>query len=119
MKALRTISKAGRQLRNHFATEHVSLFPFVADLLRYDFPKLKADSRAAANVTLLAVSQAIAFAAIAGLPVVYGVLCTGIAALDTGNKSWDSFVTARVRAKSEIEVTSIVERISDTGSGEV
>lgn len=81
MKALRTISKAGRQLKNHFATEHVSLFPFVGDLLRYDFPKLKADSRAAANVTLLAVSQAIAFAAIAGLPVVYGVLCTGIAAL--------------------------------------
>ena len=43
--------------------------------------KLRHDSRAAVNVTLLAVSQAIAFAAIAGLPVVYGVLCTGVAAL--------------------------------------
>jgi len=81
MRAFRTIAKAGRQFRNHFAEEHVRLFPFVGSLHRYDLGKFRADSRAAANVTLLAVAQAIAFAAIAGLPVVYGVLCTGIAAL--------------------------------------
>lgn len=81
MRILRTILKAGRDVRDHFANEHVALFPFVGSLRRYDFGKFRHDSRAAANVTLLAVSQAIAFAAIAGLPVVYGVLCTGVAAL--------------------------------------
>jgi SulP family sulfate permease len=81
MKFLRTIVRAGRDVRDHFATEHVALFPFVGSLGRYSFGKLRHDSRAAANVTLLAVAQAIAFAAIAGLPVVYGVLCTGVAAL--------------------------------------
>ena len=48
---------------------------------RYNLEKLRHDWHAALNVTLLAVTQAIAFAAIAGLPVVYGVLCTGVAAL--------------------------------------
>ena len=81
MKAFRKILRAGRDVRDHFAAEHVTLFPFVGPMRRYDFDKLRLDSRAAANVTLLAVSQAIAFAAIAGLPVVYGVLCTAVAAL--------------------------------------
>ena len=81
MKILRTIIRAGRDVRDHFATDHVALFPFFPALRRYDFAKFRADSHAALNVTLLAVSQAIAFAAIAGLPVVYGVLCTGVAAL--------------------------------------
>lgn len=81
MKILRTIIRAGRDVRDHFAADHVALFPFFASLRRYDFGKFRADSHAALNVTLLAVSQAIAFAAIAGLPVVYGVLCTGVAAL--------------------------------------
>ena len=80
MKALRTIIRASRDVRDHFAAEHVALFPFVGPLRRYDLGKLRLDSHAAVNVTLLAVSQAIAFAAIAGLPVVYGVLCTAVAA---------------------------------------
>ena len=81
MTFFRKISKAGRNLGEHFAREHVALFPFVASLRRYNLGKLRHDSRAALNVTLLAVSQAIAFASIAGLPVVYGVICTAIAAL--------------------------------------
>jgi sulfate permease, SulP family len=81
MKSLRTIIRAARDVRNHFAAEHVAMFPFVGTLRHYDFTKLRHDSRAAANVTLLAVSQAIAFAAIAGLPVVHGVLCTAVAAI--------------------------------------
>lgn len=81
MKFFRKISKAGRNLREHVAREHVALFPFVASLRRYNLTKLRHDSRAALNVTLLAVSQAIAFASIAGLPVVYGVICTAVAAL--------------------------------------
>lgn len=81
MKALRTILRAGRDVRDHFASEHVTLFPCAASWRKYSLEKLRYDFRASLNVTLLAVSQAIAFAAIAGLPVVYGVLCTAVAAL--------------------------------------
>ncbi len=81
MKKLRKFIRVGQTMGNHFAAEHVALFPFIAPLRRYSMGKLWDDSRAASNVTLLAVSQAIAFAAIAGLPVVYGVLCTAVAAL--------------------------------------
>jgi len=81
MKILRKITRAGRNVRNHFADDHVQLMPFVGPLRRYSFGKLQSDTHAAVNVTLLAVSQAIAFAAIAGLPVVYGILCAGVAAL--------------------------------------
>lgn len=81
MKLLRKIRRTGRGVGNHFVEQHVRLLPFMGPLRRYDLEKLRHDSHAAVNVTLLAVSQAIAFAAIAGLPVVYGVLCTGVAAL--------------------------------------
>jgi SulP family sulfate permease len=81
MKALRSIIRAGRDVRDHFATEHVALFPCAESWRKYSWGKLRHDFRASLNVTLLAVSQAIAFAAIAGLPVVYGVLCTAVAAL--------------------------------------
>jgi SulP family sulfate permease len=81
MKILRKITRTGREVGNHFATGHVELLPCAGPLRRYNLEKLRHDSHAALNVTLLAVSQAIAFASIAGLPVVYGVLCTGVAAL--------------------------------------
>lgn len=81
MRILRTIQRSCRDVGDHFAREHISLFPFVPALRHYNAGSLACDSRAALNVTMLAVSQAIAFAAIAGLPVVYGVLCTGVAAL--------------------------------------
>jgi SulP family sulfate permease len=42
---------------------------------------LRHDARAAVNVTMLSLSQSIAFAAIAGLPVVYGILCSAIASI--------------------------------------
>ena len=81
MPLQRSLRQATRNIRDYFAAEHVVLFPWVAALKSYNVEKLRHDSHAAANVTLLAVSQAIAFAAIAGLPVVYGVLCTAVAAL--------------------------------------
>lgn len=42
---------------------------------------LGADSKAAVNVALLAVPQGMAYATIAGLPIVNGILCSAIAAL--------------------------------------
>lgn len=80
-KLIRKLRKAARSVRGHFAEEHVQLLPCIPSIRHYNLEKLCADLRAGANVTLLAVAQAIAFAAIAGLPVVYGVLCTGVAAL--------------------------------------
>lgn len=81
MSLMRKISQLGRFLRRPFAHEHVRLFPFTGALLHYNTQRLANDSRAALNVTLLAIAQAIAFSAIAGLPVVYGILSTAVAAL--------------------------------------
>jgi SulP family sulfate permease len=59
----------------------ITLAPFVSTLRNYSMEKLRADSRAAANVTMLAVPQSIAYAAIAGLPIVYGIVCSAVAAM--------------------------------------
>ena len=80
MKFSRTLFKAARDVRNFFAAERVALAPFTKDLRRYDAGKFRHDARAAANVTVLALAQGIAFAAIAGLPVVYGIISTAVAA---------------------------------------
>ncbi len=80
MKILRPLTKAFRDVREFFAAERVAFAPFTKDLGRYTLPKFRADAWAAANVTVLAIAQGIAFAAIAGLPVVYGIVSTAVAA---------------------------------------
>jgi SulP family sulfate permease len=81
MKVVREFVKASRNVRDFFAAERVVLTPFMRDLRRYDSGKFRADLWAAANVTVLALAQGIAFAAIAGLPVVYGIISTAVAAI--------------------------------------
>lgn len=81
MFGIRKVTRGARDIWRHFAEERVELFPFVKTAKRYSLAKLRGDSRAALNVTLLAIAQAIAFSAIAGLPVVYGILSAGVAAL--------------------------------------
>ena len=80
MKFYRTLKNTTRDVRNFFATERVVLMPFLKDLKRYSLSKFRGDARAAASVTTLALAQGIAFAAIAGLPVVYGIISTAVAA---------------------------------------
>lgn len=80
MKILRTLTKTSRNVRDFFAAERVALAPFAKDLGNYTVPKFRQDAWAAANVTVLAIAQGIAFAAIAGLPVVYGIMCAAVAA---------------------------------------
>lgn len=80
MNILRSVSKVSRKTRDFFAAERVMFFPFVKDLKSYNLFKFRHDARAAANVTVLAIAQGIAFAAIAGLPVVFGIISTGVAA---------------------------------------
>jgi SulP family sulfate permease len=81
MKIVRELVKTTRNVRDFFAAERVVLMPFVRDLKNYNVPKFRADIWAAANVTVLALAQGIAFAAIAGLPVVYGIVSTAVAAI--------------------------------------
>jgi len=81
MSFLNQIKQLGRRFSRQYSEEHVSLFPFTGALLHYNGKRFLHDSRAALNVTMLAIAQAIAFSAIAGLPVVYGILSTAVAAL--------------------------------------
>ena len=80
MRMLRPLTKAARNVRSFFAAERVVLAPFLKDLRRYNLSKFRHDAWAAANVTVLALAQGIAFSAIAGLPVVYGIISTAVAA---------------------------------------
>jgi SulP family sulfate permease len=80
MKFFRTLKNTIRNVRSFFASERVVLAPFLQDLRHYDPPQFRADAWAAANVTVLALAQGIAFSAIAGLPVVYGIISTAVAA---------------------------------------
>jgi SulP family sulfate permease len=73
--------KASRQVRAYFATEKISFSPHIGPLSGYSGDKFGADMRAAVNVTLLALPQAIAYAAIAGLDVIYGVVSAAVAAM--------------------------------------
>ena len=81
MSLRRNLTKAMHNTRKFFAAEHVRLLPCVGTLQRYTPGKFFNDARAAANVTMLALPQAIAHATIAGLPLVYGILCSVIAAI--------------------------------------
>jgi SulP family sulfate permease len=75
------IKKASRQLRGYFATGQIDFLPRVGPVNAYSRDKFAADIRAAGNVTLLALPQAIAYAAIAGLDVVYGLVSAAVAAM--------------------------------------
>ncbi|MCX6878466.1 MAG: SulP family inorganic anion transporter [Verrucomicrobia bacterium] len=81
MTLQRHLTKTLQHARKLLASEHVRLLPFVGSLQRYDLGKLLRDARAAANVTMLALPQSIAHATIAGLPIIYGILCSVIAAI--------------------------------------
>lgn len=79
MKWFRAIHHAGREVKRYFATERVSAFPFVASLKSYQVSDFRADFRASLGVTLLGVPQSIAYASIAGLPIVYGIISCAVA----------------------------------------
>ena len=81
MTLQRNLTKAVQNVRKFFAADQVRLLPFIGSLQRYNPGNLLMDARAAASVTLLALPQSIAYATIAGLPIIYGILCTAIAAI--------------------------------------
>ena len=57
------------------------IFPFGGELRHYNRHKLRDDAMAATDVALLAFPQSLAFAAIAGIPLQYGLMGTAVAAI--------------------------------------
>lgn len=84
-RQLDEIALAGRGLwhfaRDFFSTNRIELWMLPKHLRGYGGADFKADARAGLNTALLAFPQAMAFAVIAGLPLVYGITCSAIAAL--------------------------------------
>ncbi|MGJ8696398.1 MAG: SulP family inorganic anion transporter [Verrucomicrobiaceae bacterium] len=80
--------KVGRKVRSLYrnfqewvAENPLRLFPFRDSLQGYGKDTARADFRAAVNVALLAVPQGMAYAAIAELPILYGIICSAVAAI--------------------------------------
>lgn len=76
-----SLRRLGRRLRRFFVERSVKPIAVVGPLRRYNLRKLRADLGAAPNVALLAIPQGIAFAAIAELPIAFGISCSAIAAI--------------------------------------
>jgi SulP family sulfate permease len=67
-----------QKLKEH---NHLQFFPIRNSLRGYDAGKARGDLRAGLNVALLAFPQGMAYAAIAGLPIQYGIYASAIAAM--------------------------------------
>ncbi|MEM0969294.1 MAG: SulP family inorganic anion transporter [Verrucomicrobiota bacterium] len=65
----------------HLRSSRLQGFPIYSALNGYQPNALQGDLRAGLNVALLAFPQGLAYAVIAGLPIVYGVTCSAVAAI--------------------------------------
>ncbi|MCH7227208.1 SulP family inorganic anion transporter [Haloferula sp. A504] len=74
-------SRFWRRIRGFFGEGGVRLNAISGPIRRYDRAKFRADIGAAPNVALLAVPQGIAYAAIAELPISFGIICSAVAAI--------------------------------------
>lgn len=77
----RKVRSAYRGFQQWVAENPLQLFPFRHTLRDYRKKWFKLDLRASSNVALLAVPQGMAYAAIAELPILYGIICSAIAAI--------------------------------------
>ena len=74
-------SRFWRRIRGFFGEGGVHLNAITGPIRRYNRTKFRADIGAAPNVALLAVPQGIAYAAIAELPISFGIICSAVAAI--------------------------------------
>lgn len=74
-------SRIFRRIRKFFEGDNIDLFAIVGPIKRYNREKFRADIGAAPNVALLSIPQGIAYAAIAELPISFGIICSAIAAI--------------------------------------
>ncbi|MDB4522821.1 SulP family inorganic anion transporter, partial [Akkermansiaceae bacterium] len=80
-KVMRQVRLAYRAFGKWAASNQLRLFPFRDNFSDYTSSDGKADLRAAINIALLAIPQGMAYAAIAELPILYGIVCSAIAAI--------------------------------------
>ncbi len=80
---LKKFLRRARHARNQNSGKGSTLdpLPIRGPLRRYNSDKFRQDFRAAINVALLALPQGMAYAAIAELPIVYGIACSAVAAI--------------------------------------
>lgn len=74
-------SRFWRRIRGFFGEGGVDLAAIVGPIRRYNRAKFRADIAAAPNTALLAVPQGIAYAAIAELPISFGIICSAVASI--------------------------------------
>lgn len=80
-KGGRAYRSAFRSFRDWFNENRLSIFPARESLKGYTGQTARSDFRAALNVALLAVPQGMAYAAIAEIDIVYGIICSAVAAI--------------------------------------
>lgn len=72
--------KSAKAVKTFFANNSLEVFPVRKAFKNYQRKKVGPDLKAAFNVALLALPQGMAYAAIAGLPIYYGIIASAIAA---------------------------------------
>ena len=77
----RKIRIAYRKFETWASANPLRIFPFKDTLQSYQKDQFSLDTKSAVNVALLAVPQGMAYAAIAELPILYGIICSAIAAI--------------------------------------
>jgi len=70
-----------RRIVDFFRGGKLDPLPILDTLRRYSGEKFRADGKAALNVSLLDIPQGIAYAAIAELPIVFGIACSATASI--------------------------------------
>lgn len=77
----KNLRNLGQDAKGWLKTNKLNLFPAKSDFSNYKAGDFTSDARAGLNVALLAFPQGLAYAAVAGLPIVYGVTCSAVAAI--------------------------------------
>ncbi|MGY8660540.1 MAG: SulP family inorganic anion transporter [Verrucomicrobiales bacterium] len=80
-RVMRKIRSNYRAFRAWAESNPLKVFPIRQSLSGYKSPDGRADLRASVNIALLAIPQGMAYAAIAELPILYGIMCSAIAAI--------------------------------------
>jgi len=78
---MRQFKLAYRAFGKWAASNQLRLFPLPKKISSYTSQDGKADLRASVNIALLAIPQGMAYAAIAELPILYGIVCSAVAAI--------------------------------------
>lgn len=76
-----TLRKVRRETKRILSGNGLDWFPIRKTLPAYNSEKFGYDIKAALNVALLALPQGMAYAAIAELPIYYGIVCSSVAAI--------------------------------------